>query len=236
MDLSTSIVDILQRVKNIFGMLETPSLEETRVFSNKQGMFEKPPILLQASHFEETEEQALFFVSLEINDLCLHNCMIESKTSVNMMSLKVVNQLGLEITGPYKDVYGFESKGIEVCGLIEGLEVHLVDYLDFPLIMNIVFIDVPDTWGILLSRKWAATLGGILQMDLSYITIPAGFQGHITLYNKTKRKEHIERHDYEYIQSNYNSIYPSSPQYWASLPFAEEDSVDEVLWPKGNGY
>jgi hypothetical protein len=80
-----------------------------------------------------------------------------------------------------------------------------------------------------------ATLGGSLQMDLSYATIPVGAQGHITLYNKPKRKEHIERPDYGDSQSNYNSINPCFPQDWATLPFAEEDSIDEVIWPKGGG-
>jgi hypothetical protein len=63
-----------------------------------------------------------------------------------MMSLKVMNQLGLEVTGPYIDVCRFESKGIKVYNLMEGLEVHLADYPDFPIIMDIVVVDIPDTW------------------------------------------------------------------------------------------
>jgi hypothetical protein len=77
--------------------------------------------------------------------------------------------------------------------LIEGIEFHLVDYPDFPIIMDIVVVDVPDTWGMILSREWVDTLGGSLQMDLSYTTIPFEAQDCITLYNKPKRMEHIER-------------------------------------------
>ena len=90
MDLSTNMVDILQRVKRIRGMLEIPSLEETIGFSNDQEMFEDPSILLQANHFEQTkEEHAPFFISLAINDLWLHNCMLDSG-AINMMNLKVM--------------------------------------------------------------------------------------------------------------------------------------------------
>jgi hypothetical protein len=97
------------------------------------------PYYYETDHFEQTEkEQAPFLISLAIDDLCLHNCMLDFGASINMMSLKVMNQLGLEFTGPYENVCGFESKGVEVCGLIEGLEVHLVDYPDFPIIMDIV--------------------------------------------------------------------------------------------------
>ena len=91
MDLSTNMVDILQRVKRICGMLEIPSLEETRGFLNDHDMFEDPSILLQANHFEKTkEEHAPFFISLAINDLWLHNSMLDSGASINMMTLKVI--------------------------------------------------------------------------------------------------------------------------------------------------
>jgi hypothetical protein len=40
------------------------------------------------------------------------------------------------------------------------------------LVMTDVVIDIPNSWGMLLSRKFTAHLGGSLQMDLSYATIP----------------------------------------------------------------
>jgi hypothetical protein len=40
--------------------------------------------------------------------------------------------------------------------------------------MNVVMIDVPDAWGMLLSRNWFATLGGFLSMDLTHAHIPMG--------------------------------------------------------------
>ena len=64
-----------------------------------------------------------------------------------------------------------DSKKIEVHGLIKDLQVHLVAFPDIQ-IMDIVVIDVPDAWGMLLSRKWAVDLGSNLQMDLTYATIP----------------------------------------------------------------
>jgi hypothetical protein len=48
--------------------------------------------------------------------------------------------------------------------------------------MDVVVIDVPDAWGMLLSRKWVTTLGGSIQMDLSYATIPTYDGTFVTLY------------------------------------------------------
>jgi hypothetical protein len=62
-----------------------------------------------------------FYVSLLINDLLLHNCMLDSGASTNVMSLKVMNQLGLQITWPYRNVCTMDSREIKVHGLIKDL-------------------------------------------------------------------------------------------------------------------
>jgi hypothetical protein len=159
--------------------------------------------------------------------------MFDFESSVNMMSLKVMNQLGLEVTRPYTYVCRFESKGIKVYGLMEGLEVHLADYPDFPIIMDVVVVDILDAWGMILSREWVATLGRSLQMDLSYATNLIGDQDCITLHNKPKRMEHIER--FNHGHSDYKSIDPCLFQGWTALPLVEEDNINEITWTKGKG-
>ena len=43
---------------------------------------------------------------------------------------------------------------------------------DLNTMMDVVVIDLPPVYGMLLSRKWDASLGGYLMMDLSYACIP----------------------------------------------------------------
>lgn len=38
--------------------------------------------------------------------------------------------------------------------------------------MNIVVVDIPTSYGMLLSRKFSTNLGGRIYMDLSYALIP----------------------------------------------------------------
>ena len=85
-----------------------------------------------------------------------------------------------------------DSKKIEVHGLIKDLQVHLAAFPDIQIIMDIVVIDVPDAWGMLLSRKWAADLGGNLQMDLTYATIPTPEGTMVRLNRELQRKYHVE--------------------------------------------
>lgn len=67
---------------------------------------------------------------------------------------------------------GFNSQSVEVEGFIKYLKVYVVMNPDISLLMDVVVIDIPDVWGMLLSRKWGATIGGQIQMGLSYVTIP----------------------------------------------------------------
>jgi hypothetical protein len=115
--------------------------------------------MLQADHFRVQYDRHLpFFMTLLVNNKCLNNCMLDSGVGANMMSLKVMEKLGLKATQPYRDVCGFESRGMPIHGLVENVKVCLGKYLEKVIHMDIVVVDVPDVWGMLLSRKFAAML------------------------------------------------------------------------------
>lgn len=145
---------------------------------------EDPHVILHSANLDmRNGRHAPFFISLVVNEL-LHNCMLDSCVSTNVMSLKVTNQFNLEITQPCRNVCGIDSRAILVCGLIKDLKVSSITYPDIPLLMDVVLIDIPNAWGMLLSRESIATLGSNLQMDLSYATIPHPKGGFVTLYRK----------------------------------------------------
>jgi hypothetical protein len=197
------MASILEKVNVLFPLIEIMKIpylmDKENKFLSIQESYEDPPILLQSMHYDpRKEEHAPFFITLVVNDLLLHNCMLDSGDSANVMSLKVMNQLGLNITRPYRNVCGIDSKSIKFCGVIKDLKVHLYTYPEVSLSMDVIVIDVPNAWGMLLSRKWAATLGGSLQMDLSYATIPIGYGSYVTLYNHPMIKHHVEDPRYRY--------------------------------------
>jgi hypothetical protein len=133
--------------------------------------YQDAPVILQ--NWDRGNEKNLpFYLSLLVNDKVLHNCMLDSGASSNVMTKKVMEQLNLRISRPYHNICAMDSKTIEVHGLIKGLQVHLAAFPDIMFEMDIVVIDAPDAWGMLLNRKAAADLGGNLQMDLSYATLP----------------------------------------------------------------
>jgi ribonuclease HI len=54
------------------------------------------------------------------------------------------------------------------------------------VVMDIMVVDVPPKFGMLLSRSWIKKLGGTLQMDLTYATIPVFGGEHRRLYREAQ--------------------------------------------------
>jgi hypothetical protein len=113
--------------------------------------------------------------------------------------------------------------------------------------MDFVVLDVPDTWGILLSRKWVVTLGSSLHMDLFYATIPIGNESHTTLYNQPKMRTHMENpgSDSKFDTSSKGSHYeepinhpldPKFSQDFDDLPFSQKEHITDVILPKREDY
>ena len=69
--------------------------------------------------------------------------------------------------------------------------------------MDIVVADVPPKYGMVLSRSWEAKLQGMMQMDMTYVTIP--------IFNQTRRL-YRESH-MQYMVTSQERLH-NSPLYW----------------------
>ena len=97
---------------------------------------------------------------------------MDSRASHNVMTKVVMDELGLEITKPYQDLYFFYSKKVKCLGVIKDLVVTLSQLHMKSVVMDVVVVDIAPKFGMLLSRSSSKKVGGSLQMDLTYATIP----------------------------------------------------------------
>jgi ribonuclease HI len=133
---------------------------------------EKPTVILGPMVEDRDDSSPPFYTSLNIHDKVLHNCLMDSGASHNLMPKIVMEELGLEVTRTYHDLYSFDSSRVQCLGVIKDLVVSLFQLPMKSVVMDIVVADVPPKFGMLLSRSWIKKLGGTLQMDLTYATIP----------------------------------------------------------------
>jgi hypothetical protein len=96
----------------------------------------------------------------------MHNCLMDLGASHNFMPKTIMDELGLEITKDYHDLYSFDSRKVQCLGVIKDLVVTLFQLPMKSVVMDIVVVDVPPKCGMLLLRYWIKRLGETLQMDL----------------------------------------------------------------------
>ena len=112
-----------------------------------------------------------FYVTFKVHDLNLHNSMFDSGASHNLMPKEIMDNLGLDITRQYKYLYSFDSRKVKCLGLTKDLVISLHQILEKSIVMDVVVVDVPAKFGMLLSRSCSAKLKGTMQMDVYDATI-----------------------------------------------------------------
>jgi ribonuclease HI len=73
---------------------------------------EKPAIVLGPMVEDRDDSSPPFYTSLNIHDKVLHNCLMDSGASHNLMPKTIMEELGLEVTRAYHDLYSFDSRRV----------------------------------------------------------------------------------------------------------------------------
>jgi hypothetical protein len=104
---------------------------------------EKPIVILGPMIEYKDDSSPPFYTSLNIHDKVLHNCLMDSGASHNLMPKTVMDELGLEVTKAYHDLYSFDSRKVQCLGVIKDLVVTLFQLPMKSVVMDIVVADVP---------------------------------------------------------------------------------------------
>ena len=130
-----------------------------------------------------------FFLILLIKGKTLKNCMIDSGASNTIMPFKVKEDLGLKVDTKKGRRRGMDAREVPVIGTINALPFKLVAYPEVELTMSVLVVDIPPHYGMFVSRKWSAAMGGSLQCDLTYATFHIGDKA--IKVNREPRVSHI---------------------------------------------
>jgi hypothetical protein len=92
-----------------------------------------------------------FYTSLNIHNKGLHNFLMDSRASHNHMPKTVIEELGLEVTKAYRDLYSFDLRRVQFLGVIKDLVVSLFQLPMKSVVMDIVVADVPpQVWDVVV--------------------------------------------------------------------------------------
>jgi hypothetical protein len=119
---------------------------------------ENPAVILGPMVEDRNDSSPPLYTSLNIHDKVLHNCLMDSRASHNLMPKTVMEELGLEVTRAYHDLDSFDSRKVQCLDLV----VTLFQLPMKSVVMDIIVADVPPKFSMLLSRYWIKRLGGTL--------------------------------------------------------------------------
>ena len=113
------------------------------------------PTIVLGPRIEDTDEEDVppFYVRLNVHGMILHNDMLDFGASHNLMPRVVVEILGLEITRPYKGLFSFDSRKVKCLGILKYLVFTLAQIPPKRIIMDVVVVDIPPKFGMMLSRS-----------------------------------------------------------------------------------
>jgi ribonuclease HI len=118
-----------------------------------------------------------FYVTLQVNGLLLHNCLLHPGAKANIMTEEVMQQLGLKVSMS-------NTKDEFVKGAIKDLEVAFDSYPDAPFLMNVFVINDINKFGIIICDELIAHLDGSIHREQSEVVIPHPEGGRCVIRSK----------------------------------------------------
>jgi len=118
-----------------------------------------------------------FYVTLQINDSLLHNCVFDPNATTIIMTEKVMQQLGLSLSQPITQVDFAE-------GIIRNLNVAFDSFPSAPFTIDVFVIDDLSNWGIIFRKDLVEHLVGHFQDQGSKVVTPHPEGGFFTLHRE----------------------------------------------------
>lgn len=175
----------LKIVVSLMEMMKFPNyMEETvKILSSKEDVNnendarnnEEPPVVYLGTALNKNSSQVdLFYLTLLINKKLIKNCMIDSGATLNIMFADVMKELGLKLDTPYGKCYAMDNRSVPIVGIIKNVEFRFSTFPQISYRTDITVVEISASYGMLSSRQWSNLVGGHVQLDLSYATIPIG--------------------------------------------------------------
>lgn len=117
----------------------------------------------------------LFYILIENHNVALHNCLVDTGVTNNIMSLAIMEALSMIFTKYYETgetIYAIDSRKVSVYTEIKDLYAWITTTPHIITTFNIIVVDLPPAYGAMLGRDWASMIGGYIMNDGSCMMIP----------------------------------------------------------------
>jgi hypothetical protein len=136
----------------------------------------------------KSDEATPFYITLQVNSSLLFNCVLHPNATTNIMTEKIMHQLGLSLSRP-------NTRGGFAKGIIKDLEVAFDSCPRASFFIDVIVVDALNSFGIVLHKDLIKQLVGSFYEWESKATIPHPEGGFFTLHNEPFMGTPVETHD-----------------------------------------
>jgi hypothetical protein len=90
---------------------------------------------------------------------------VDSGASSNVMPLAVCNKLGVVPLKSNKHVIQLDRTQVKVMGELKYVMIRIATHPNFMQVIDIIVVDIPKAYGLLLSRDWSKKINGYFSTD-----------------------------------------------------------------------
>jgi hypothetical protein len=113
-----------------------------------------------------------FLLSFDIFNRNVHNCMVDSGASSNMIHLFVCQKINAEVKPYDLKIIQLDRTNVKVIGELKNVLIRLSSNPKVHQVIDIIVVDVPKVYGLFLSRYWSEQLHDYFATDWSHLWLP----------------------------------------------------------------
>jgi len=113
-----------------------------------------------------------FLLTFEVFNKNLHNYLVDLGTSSNFMPLSISKKLNKVPLKSDKHVIQLDRTQVKFIGELKDVMIRMFTHPKFVQVIDIIVVDIPEAYGVLLSRDWSEKLNGYFSMDWDQLWLP----------------------------------------------------------------
>ena len=113
-----------------------------------------------------------FLLTFDIFNQNVHNCLVHSGDSSNVMSYSICKKLNVETQVCKTKIIQLDQSHVKVLGELKDVLIHLSSNSKVPQKIDIIVFDIPEAYGVILSRDWSTKMNGYFFTDWSHLWLP----------------------------------------------------------------
>ena len=113
-----------------------------------------------------------FLFTFEIFNHNVHNSLVDSGDSSNVVPYSVCKKLNVEPQTWNINIIQLEKSNVKVMGELKDVLIRLTSNSKVHQTIGIIVVDIPETYGVILSRDWYAKINVYFAIDRSHLWLP----------------------------------------------------------------